>query len=482
MHVVKLLHTSSLSNATKTAQRSWWRLFVLPFLLLISIAFYAQLFKVAPPPDGAVLPFLPVWMIGFLPYLVGSIYVLATKPLSGRWFWIELSAILLGAFIFRLMLLPLEPGLSRDAWRYLWDARVIVHGYSPYVYAPGDKVLQPLWNILYQNCRFRNEPTKYPPAAEAIYVISYLLDSQNLFGLKSIFIVLDMITCGALTWLLARRGLDPRRVLIYAWCPLPIVEFALEGHLDVIVVMFTVLAVLASTSNRRGARALTGFFIGMGTLSKFYTIFLLVVLIRRRDWALVLTCFITIILGYIPFLILGHGEAIGAFFAFENQQGLNAGPVQLVSHWISDGIHLNEVNTLFLEHLATLLVVGTISLTVLILRQREHISVEAATLVLVGTVLAISSHIFPWYTIGLLPWMAVLAGPLWSRKKPNGKEIAVAAVWYLNFAVLLSYIPGIAIWNTTPIWLTYYAAAYGVVLLGLAIASRVALASPKHLK
>lgn len=481
MRVMIHPHTSSLSNASKTAQRWRWRLFVLPFLLLISLAFYTLLIKLAPPPDGSVIPFLPVWMIGFLPYLVGSSYVLMTKPLTGRWFWIELSAILLGALIFRVMLLPLEPGLSRDAWRYLWDARVIVHGYSPYVYAPGNKVLQPLWNILFQNSRYRNAPTEYPPAAEAIYVISYFLDSQNLFGLKSVFIVLDMITCAALAWLLARRGLDPRRVLIYAWCPLPIVEFALEGHLDVIVVMFTVLAVLASTTNRPGARALTGFLIALGTLSKFYTIFLLVVLIRRRDWALLLTCFITIMLGYVPFLMLGHGEAIGALFSSENLSGTNAGPVQQVLRWVSYGFHLNEANTLSLERLASLLVVGIISLTLFILRQRARISIEAATLVLVSTVLAISPHIFPWYTVGLLPWIAVLAGPLGSRKKPNRKGIAVAAIWSFNFTILLSYIPGVAIWNTTPIWFVFYATAYGVVLLGLAIASLVALASPKQL-
>jgi Glycosyltransferase family 87 len=473
MRVVKHFHILSLLNASKAVQRSWWRLLVLPFLLLISIAFYALLITVASPPERPVIPFLPVWMLGFLPYLVGSSYVLMTKPLTGRWFWVELSVILLGALIFRVMLLPLEPG-SRDAWRYLWDARVIVHGYSPYVYAPGDKVLRPLWNILYQHARYRNVPTEYPPAAEAIYVISYFLDSQNLLGLKSIFIVLDMITCGALTWLLARRGLDPRRVLIYAWCPLPIVEFALEGHLDVIVVMFTVLAVLASTSHREGARALTGFFIALGTLSKFYTIFLLVGLIRRRDWRLLLTCFLTIILGYVPFLILGHGEAIGALFSSENLAGTNAGPVQLVLRWVSYGFHLNEANTLSLEHITSLFVISIISLTVLTLRQRAPISIEAATLVLVSTVLAISPHVFPWYTVGLLPWIAVLAGPLWSSKKPNGKGIAVAAVWYFNFAVLLSYIPSVALWNTTPIWLVYYASAYGVVLLGLAIASLVA--------
>src|SRR5207253_170531 len=136
--------------------------------------------------------------------------------------------------------------------------------------------------------------------------------------LKGIFVGFDLATCGVLALLLTRKGLDPRRVIIYAWCPLPIVEFALSGHIDAATITFTVLAVLCATSNRRGARALTGCLIGMATLTKIYPILLLVVVVRRREWTLkqpllLLTCFATIIVGYLPFYILGHGQVLGFF-------------------------------------------------------------------------------------------------------------------------------------------------------------------------
>jgi len=116
---------------------------------------------------------------------------------------------LLGAFLLRGMLLPLPPGLSHDSWRYLWDARVTLHGISPYVYAPGDKALAPLRDsILYANSRFRNVPTIYPPGAQAVYLLSYLLAPANLFFLKGIFLVFDMVTCVALVVLLRRKGLE----------------------------------------------------------------------------------------------------------------------------------------------------------------------------------------------------------------------------------------------------------------------------------
>ena len=145
--------------------------------------------------------------------------------------------------------------------------------------------------------RFRTVPTIYPPGAQAVYLLSYLLAPSNLFVLKAIFIGFDMVTCVSLAFLLIKRGLDPRRVVIYAWCPLPIVEFAIQGHVDVITLPFLLLTVLSALSTRRGARVLTGFLIGIATLTKIYPIFLLVVVVRRRDWALVVTCLLTIVAG-----------------------------------------------------------------------------------------------------------------------------------------------------------------------------------------
>ena len=461
--VVPVVHTSF------PARYPWWRAVLLFVLLLLAVAIYVALTRAAPTADNRITAFLQVWMISFLPYFAACALVLATKPAMGPWHWVELGIIFVGALVLRVMLLPLPPGLSHDSWRYLWDARVILHGYSPYVYAPWDKMLVPLRDTLVLgNSRFRNVPTIYPPGAEAVYVLSYLLAPSNLFVLKGIFVGFDMLTCGALALLLARRGLDPRRVIIYAWCPLPIVEFAVQGHVDVVTLTLTVLPVLAATSTMRGARTLTGILIGLGTLTKLYPILLLVVLLRRRDWALLIACCATIILGYIPFLILGHGQVLGFFFTYAAEQGLNAGVTQQVVRWISIQRGLTLATTILLERIVDLLLLGSVSLVVLLLRLRERMSVESATLLLIGIFLSISSHVFPWYTTALLPWVATLVGPLWTNHGLSGKGIAIAMVWYFTCTSLLGYF-----FNYTLDWSVYYALVYGVVMVGLGLATLV---------
>lgn len=475
MPILQASSAPLVSDIPYFAKRPWWRSLILLLLLLLSIILYVVLIMAASPSENLIVPFVQVWMICLLPYLGACALILATKPPDGRWRWIELAIILGGAFIFRAMLLPLPPGLSHDSWRYLWDARVTLHGYSPYVYPPGDKVLIPLRDaIIFNNSRFRNVPTIYPPGAQGVYILSYLLAPSNLFFLKGIFVVLDMVTCAALAVLLAKRGLDPRRIIIYAWSPLPIVEFAIQGHVDVITLTFMVLAVLSATSTRRGSRVLTGFLIGIATLTKIYPILLLVVVVRRRDWALVVTCIVTIFVGYIPYLILGHGQVFGFFAAYASEQGGNEGVIQLVMQWLSSLLRLNLSTTLFFEHIVDLIVVCIVSLVVFVLRLRDRISMEAATLVLIGVVLSISSHVFPWYTATLLPWVAVLVGPLWTRKGLHGKGIAIAMAWYFTCVSLIGYF-----FAFTSDWHVYYELAYAVVMVGLGIA---ALAGVVHMK
>jgi hypothetical protein len=451
-------------------KRSWQRSLALCALLSLSITLYLILIHLVPQGNNCT-PFLSVWMISFLPYLVACVMVLATKPATGGWLWAELALIFAGAFVMRVMLLPLPPLLSRDSWRYVWDARVILHGYSPYVYAPANPVLLPLRdNLIYSESRFRDVPTIYPPGAQALFVLSYLLAPSNLFFLKGIFVGFDLATCGLLALLLTRKSLDPRRVIIYAWCPLPIVEFAIQGHVDAAMITFMVLALLCASSNKRGACALTGFLIGMATLTKIYPILLLVAVVRRREWTskqslILLTCFATIILGYLPFLILGHGQQpFGFFSTYASEQGENAGVVQLVTFWIAQAFGLKLATTVGVEHVVDLVVVGTVSMV--IQRLGERISMETATVLLIGMVFAISSHVFPWYTTVLLPWIAMLVGPLWRGGRLSGKGLAVAMAWYFTFTVLYGYYL-----RDSLVWASYYALVYDAVLVGLVVAA-----------
>src|SRR5437762_4903776 len=158
----------------------WWRSLALFLLLLLSIALYGALITVAPQPDAEITLFLRIWILCFLPYFAACALILATRPVTNRWRWIELSIILVGALIFRAMVLPLPPGLSHDSWRYLWDARVTLHGYSPYTTTPKDSVFLPLRDdLILSHSDFRDVPTIYPPGAQAVYIVSYLLAPSN---------------------------------------------------------------------------------------------------------------------------------------------------------------------------------------------------------------------------------------------------------------------------------------------------------------
>ena len=75
----------------------------------------------------------------------------------------------------RLALLFVEPYLSTDIYRYIWDGRVQAAGINPYRYVPNapelaqlrDAAIFPLIN------RASYAPTIYPPAAQAIFLAAY---------------------------------------------------------------------------------------------------------------------------------------------------------------------------------------------------------------------------------------------------------------------------------------------------------------------
>ncbi len=222
--------------------------FLCGFSLVFLLLYLVMVFIAMPlgAPVRVFAAFTAVWGVCFALYFISSYWMLLTRLLDGRWLWVEMGLIFAGAVIFRFLLVNLPLGLSGDAWRYLWDARETLHGYSPYVYAPFDKILIPLRDIVYAHVTYRQFPTKYPPGAQIFFMLGYLLNPTNLIALKILFVLLDLVTCIGLAALLVRKGLDPRRVILYALCPLPIIEFAIQGHSDVIAITFMVLAVLCA--------------------------------------------------------------------------------------------------------------------------------------------------------------------------------------------------------------------------------------------
>ena len=175
----------------------------------------------------------------------------------------------------RLLVLPATPLNSTDAYRYVWDGRVQAAGINPYRYVPADPALMPLRDApshpgpdpaaIYPNVnRAEYAPTIYPPAAQAIFAATGLL-RFGLVGMKAAMLGFDLLTAAAILLILRAAGRPATHVLVWAWNPLVIWEFANGGHIDSPAIAFTALAVLAAIHTRA---TWSGIAIGLAVATK----------------------------------------------------------------------------------------------------------------------------------------------------------------------------------------------------------------------
>src|SRR5205085_8955923 len=131
--------------------------------------------------------------------------------------------------------------------RYVWDGRVQAAGINPYRYVPADPALAFLrdQDIFPHINRADYAPTAYPPAAQAIFFLATRIQETGT-AIKLVVTGFEAVTIAAILALLRCDGLPPERVLIYAWHPLPIWEFAGAGHIDAAAIAFLCLALFAA--------------------------------------------------------------------------------------------------------------------------------------------------------------------------------------------------------------------------------------------
>ncbi|MEM6961809.1 MAG: glycosyltransferase family 87 protein [Myxococcota bacterium] len=158
----------------------------------------------------------------FIPY---SLLLLGPAPSIRE----TLLGVLLG-FLIGVAMLPAEPVLSDDVYRYVWDARVALQGIDPYAYPPSDPALFSLRDALYPSINHPDIPTIYPPFAQLLFQGAYAL-TGSIWGIKSLALV-GLILSGIGTWWLVRGGEGRRAALLCVLNPLALTESAISGHID----------------------------------------------------------------------------------------------------------------------------------------------------------------------------------------------------------------------------------------------------------
>ena len=256
--------------------------------------------------DPFLWPGLGVTLIA----VIGALLVLrTTEAADHRARWIELGLILAIGLAFRLIFISAPPAFSYDAYRYAWDAHLVSHGVSPYSHTVDDPALISLRDgAIWPKLNWRDAPTIYPPGAQVFFLLIHAVAPLNIEAVKLAMALCDLGIGIVTVFLLRQQRMDLRRVIIYWWSPIPILEFVYNAHLDAVAILLVALALLVAGQHFRGARALVGVLLGLAALTKLYPLLFVFALARRRDWALFAGLGVTLVVIILPFAALGLGS------------------------------------------------------------------------------------------------------------------------------------------------------------------------------
>jgi hypothetical protein len=356
--------------------------------------------------------------------LQGVIYLAAVSAAwngsSSRRIMLVIGAV---AALARVAIMFAPPYLSSDIYRYVWDGRVEAAGINPYAYAPSDPRLEPLRDSdIFPQIGSPYAPTIYPPVAEAIF-LAVTRVSESVTTMKAAMVACEIAVFVLLVRLLAVEGLPTARVIVYAWHPLPLWEFAGSGHIDAALIAFCVAALWAA---RRGRDGHTGLFLAGAALTKLYPIILLPALYRRWGWKMPAAFAAAVGVAYLPFISVGS-RVLGFLPGYAAQEGFDANGagfylLGLLRHLpplaaLNAGVYA-------IGALTTLAVLGA---ALVFAHATPRLPFGAAAVLATAFIVLVSPH-YPWY----FAWLIVFACFVRS----------FALLWLTNACLLLYLIPG----------------------------------------
>ena len=293
------------------------------------------------------------------------------------------------AIIFRLSILFAPPYLSDDIYRYVWDGRVQAAGINPYRYIPAAPELAHLRDeTIYPKINRKDwAHTIYPPVAQVVFFLTTRI-SESVTWMKATMLLFELVTFWAVAQLLALLNRPRQLLLMYAWHPLAVWEFAGSGHVDAISIAFIALAFLAW---QRKSDLGAGVSLACATLVKLFPIVLAPAMLKR--WRIAPVLATTIIAGYLAYISVGPSAVFGSLPGYTQERGLLRGQ-QFYALSLAHKLFGFDLPGLAYI-IAVMLVMGAIGLWVLLKGRSEDYLKHAMVLATATTVL-FAPH-FSWY-------------------------------------------------------------------------------------
>ena len=328
-----------------------------------------------------------------------------------------LGSCLLLSLVWRGALVVSAPVVSDDVYRYVWDGRVQRFGYNPYDTVPDDPALAHVHTEVTRRIPPVSAalPTIYPPAAELFFrLVTTVWESTTA-------VVVAIVLCDLLViyvmwqWLLA-GGHDPWWVLAYAWHPLVALEGAGGGHIDVVGMLFVVVAGY-TLSRRRTMLATVS--LGLACAIKFLPVVLLPLLWRRVRIRDAVVASAVVGLCYLPFVDGTFRLPVGSLGTYVQGWRFNGPLFAFLEPWLG------------VFGVLALAVGGGLAVAAWA-RQSLMVSDPRAWAWPLAVAVLFMPAVYPWYLVWLTPFLTVRG--TWPLMAWTLASIATYTVWVNEIA------------------------------------------------
>ena len=153
--------------------------------------------------------------------------------------------------LFRIIFLIATPNLSQDFYRFIWDGRMILNGFNPYLYLP--EIYQtPNYTVPNQAAKLvagmgelnASHYSNYPPLNQLCFAIAALFANKSILGsiviMRTLIILADIGVLYFGKKLLKALHLNPKAIFLYLLNPLIIIELTGNLHFEGIMIFLLI--------------------------------------------------------------------------------------------------------------------------------------------------------------------------------------------------------------------------------------------------
>jgi hypothetical protein len=333
-----------------------------------------------------------IYSISYVLFLLSYFFIKRNEENDISFLKIKLPwLIIIFGLLYRVTLIPSATSTSEDVYRYIWDGKVLVNGFNPLVVPPDDPQLEYLRDEVYDKIVYKHIPSIYPPLSQMAFAAAYYFSGNSLLGFKTLFLVCEVLMLIFLLKLLDLKKINPGFIILYAWLPLPVMEYFVNAHLDPFGIMLLIVSLYYI---ERGNYLKGSVFLALSSLARLYPVFLIPLLFRKigfkKSIYFIIAFSVVMIIFYLPFLS-------GDFLVFDALS-------RYLGRWEFNGSIYNLLKSIYSDGEPARIICGIcflVSTLVISFRYKDFLK---ATFAIFLSLIIFSSTLYPWY----LGWAAAL--------------------------------------------------------------------------